>query len=280
LCKNNDGKKIYIKKLRLCRDCYEKLRKENNMEICKIDGCNRKTWSFGLCGMHYMRQRRGEKDMRPERLSLKWKENDPRRFKNVGCSVDGCENKFYAKGYCRHHYHLNQYHGSPYYKKDTTKPICKVENCDRISTVKGFCGTHYERYRQGTKIDRPIGNGGKLNCQWKGGISSYPNHYELKKNRLIVLKKANWICKYCGGKADRVHHRDKTKDNHAIENLAPSCAKCNSQRMNENRRFFIRDYGISMKKISKKFKLTRNEIVFLHDNDQLKGIVSQVDFMG
>jgi len=68
---------------------------------------------------------------------------------------------------------------------------------------------------------------GAKNPMWKGGIAEYPNHGELKKNRLVVLNKANHICQVCRGIATEVHHIDKTKTNHKKENLLPVCHKCN-----------------------------------------------------
>lgn len=55
----------------------------------------------------------------------------------------------------------------------------------------------------------------------------YPNHYQMKKNRLKVLRDANYICQKCGGKAIEIHHLDKTKTNHSKENLMAVCHKCN-----------------------------------------------------
>jgi len=54
----------------------------------------------------------------------------------------------------------------------------------------------------------------------------YPNHYTLKKNRLIVLDEANKKCAKCGGKATIAHHKDLSKSNHNLDNLEPLCNKC------------------------------------------------------
>jgi len=48
----------------------------------------------------------------------------------------------------------------------------------------------------------------------------------MKKNRLKVLEESNFTCKYCGGKATEVHHKDGSKSNHEPENLVPVCHKC------------------------------------------------------
>lgn len=69
---------------------------------------------------------------------------------------------------------------------------------------------------------------GAKNPRWNGGVAEYPSHSELKKNRLIVLREANYICQVCGGKATQTHHKDKSKTNHAKENLLPVCCKCNA----------------------------------------------------
>jgi DNA-binding Xre family transcriptional regulator len=56
----------------------------------------------------------------------------------------------------------------------------------------------------------------------------YPNHYEMKKNRLMVLQQHGYKCQICGGEATIVHHADDSKDNHDPENLVPLCAKCHT----------------------------------------------------
>ena len=252
-------------------------------KLCKIEGCNKKVFGLKLCNMHYSRQRNGITDMRPGPLPIKgwgWTDDDPRLRKNkdLKCSITNCTNEYYAKDFCRMHYYLNKKYGTPFYKrvykKDIPKPICKAPNCNRISVTKGFCGTHYNRSRKGIDINRPIGNIGELNHMWNGGIFEYPNHYEMKKNRLIVLENANWICHYCGGKADRVHHRDKSKDNHSLKNLRASCAKCNSQKQDiENRRYYIQRYGISSAKIMNSLELSKSEVNMMYDNGYLKNVL-------
>lgn len=67
---------------------------------------------------------------------------------------------------------------------------------------------------------------GPGNPRWRGGVSEYKNHYLLKKNRLIVLKAANYVCEKCGRIASVTHHRDGGKTNHNCENLMPLCEPC------------------------------------------------------
>lgn len=54
----------------------------------------------------------------------------------------------------------------------------------------------------------------------------YENHYQMKKNRLKALEATEYKCAICGGDADRVHHKDGSKSNHAVDNLLPVCNRC------------------------------------------------------
>ena len=101
---------------------------------------------------------------------------------------------------------------------------------------------------------------GELNPKWNNGTSEYPNHALMKRNRKIVLKGANYICEYCGGKANQIHHKDLSKGNHSIENLAPCCHKCNHQRKVAYTSKFKRLYGKSGKEIAQIFKVAPSTI--------------------
>ena len=74
--------------------------------------------------------------------------------------------------------------------------------------------------------EKQMGAKGSKNPRWNGGVSQYPNHYELKKNRLIVLNLRKWKCEICGEKAQQTHHKDGNKANHSLSNLQAVCKKC------------------------------------------------------
>ena len=57
---------------------------------------------------------------------------------------------------------------------------------------------------------------GDKNPRWNGGNSEYPNHVELKRMRVIVLKNSKGKCDICGKPAKIVHHIDGDKSNHNI----------------------------------------------------------------
>lgn len=56
------------------------------------------------------------------------------------CSVEGCNQRHNARGYCSHHYGL--------YTK-TVGRICSVDDCNEGSVAKNYCKKHYEQALRG-----------------------------------------------------------------------------------------------------------------------------------
>ena len=54
----------------------------------------------------------------------------------------------------------------------------------------------------------------------------YKNPREHKRQCKIKMEMENNICEDCGEEAKEVHHIDKTKHNHQIDNLKALCFKC------------------------------------------------------
>jgi len=67
---------------------------------------------------------------------------------------------------------------------------------------------------------------GEKNPRWNGGVSEYPNHTELKKIRIEVLKNSKCRCEICGKPAKLVHHINEDKSDHSIDNLIALCRNC------------------------------------------------------
>ena len=76
------------------------------------------------------------------------------------CKVEGCNDPFNAKGFCRKHYEKFKRYGDPLYKRETQKgQSCTVPGCGNGIICKGLCAIHYGRWRRNgdplkTALDR------------------------------------------------------------------------------------------------------------------------------
>jgi hypothetical protein len=70
------------------------------------------------------------------------------------CSINGCNVKHKALGYCEKHYNRLKNYGDPLFalrerfSRDKNKPGCEVHGCDNKYFAKGFCNKHYLRVRK------------------------------------------------------------------------------------------------------------------------------------
>jgi hypothetical protein len=58
------------------------------------------------------------------------------------CLVDGCETRYYSKGFCHRHYDQNRRYGMTYpiIPKET---YCSFEGCKKVRVAKGLCNSHW-----------------------------------------------------------------------------------------------------------------------------------------
>ncbi|MFH1231363.1 MAG: HNH endonuclease signature motif containing protein, partial [Planctomycetota bacterium] len=111
-----------------------------------------------------------------------------------------------------------------------------------------------------------------------GGTSEYPNHYLMKKNRLIILLH-NPICEICKkNSAVEIHHKDFSRDNHNLSNLQAVCHSCHPRRLRVkiisiDKVKIIRDtlsseihqrYGMTVKDIATKLNRSQGFVVYWH----------------
>ena len=67
------------------------------------------------------------------------------------CSIPGCDDQHYGRGWCSKHYYRWKTYGSPLQTNkvaDTTKiKRCSTKGCMELATIGGFCKEHYDVYR-------------------------------------------------------------------------------------------------------------------------------------
>lgn len=117
---------------------------------------------------------------------------------------------------------------------------------------------------------------GEKNPNYRGGVAKYPNHSVLKKNRLVVLKKAKGKCEICHRRAKTVHHVDGSVDNHTIRNLVALCLICHKAVHHEEiyqgraTSKYIRLYGLTITKMVQKYGGSTAYFSKLHKEGKLK----------
>lgn len=62
------------------------------------------------------------------------------------CSIEGCNKKHIAKGFCSKHYDKLRKYGDPLFIKQET--ICSIEDCKEKHYALGFCNRHYETFKK------------------------------------------------------------------------------------------------------------------------------------
>lgn len=83
---------------------------------------------------------RGTNPERPLTRSLDLGEEGLAMQATRTCSVDGCSNPHYGRGWCRSHYAS--------YWRASRSALCSIEGCDGRQHARGWCITHYSRWRK------------------------------------------------------------------------------------------------------------------------------------
>lgn len=206
------------------------------MRYCKIEGCGRIHSAKGYCVKHYCNFKTCGHPLGKFKGGMSIGKTT-RKF--YYCKIKNCKNEHDANGYCHKHY--------VYYRRTNHGSKCLVKGCNVICPSKySYCAGHRYRIKNNFPLDLSIKcwARGERNFKWKGGIAEYPNHYLMKKNRLIILIR-NPKCEKCGADAIQIHHKDFSKDNHKLSNLMAVCHKCNMKLSNK----YYQKYGFTMTEI-------------------------------
>lgn len=67
------------------------------------------------------------------------------------CGLEWCDNRYYSKDLCQHHYHV-QRTGRPIINPNDPKPTCAGPECDRDAGKSGLCATHYKQRWDGREL--------------------------------------------------------------------------------------------------------------------------------
>ena len=67
--------------------------------------------------------------------------------KKKTCSAPGCNNDFYARGYCKHHWAKFRYSGELEKLPPQEPKFCSISGCNEKHSAKGFCQKHYREYK-------------------------------------------------------------------------------------------------------------------------------------
>jgi hypothetical protein len=94
------------------------------------------------------------------------------------CSIEGCNKKHEAKGYCKNHYKSFLKYGNPFqveankkareaqraeisklktipkWRRTSREGECSVEGCDRDIKAKQLCDMHYARWNRNNTVER------------------------------------------------------------------------------------------------------------------------------
>ncbi len=238
---------------------------------CKIDGCNKKHDSKGYCSYHY------RKIGWVNRKEYQAKRRRGENFYAGVCKVNGCLRGVEAKQLCHNHYERFVDCGDPL----GTLKKCEVKGCKKKihkNSKYKYCESHRYRMNNNIPLDAPKGWAvrGKKNVNWKGGVAEYPDHYTMKRNRLLKLKQVNGKCEKCDEKAILIHHKDGSKNNHSLDNLIPLCQKCHgvihTGRKNKTSKY-KNLYGITLKEMIEKYGGYLSKYNKLHKVGKLKKFI-------
>jgi HNH endonuclease len=187
--------------------------------LCSVDGCERKSFCKGLCGLHYERVRTtGEVGSPAAR----------RRGQPVTprvCSVEGCARAHDAQGYCSSHYAMYRRYGDPEHPPGRVRSYagmqCKLEGCMSKARSIGYCSEHYRRDKRWGAPDgkRPVASPRKTP---QGYVQEYnPKHPNACKNG-TVSQHVRVMSDMLGRSlisGENVHHKNGVRDDNRPDNL-------------------------------------------------------------
>jgi hypothetical protein len=186
-------------------------------EECKIEDCERETYSKGMCEMHYRRVLRTGVVGSPRPIE---------RERRV-CTATNCDEMAEAWGYCHGHYQRllrNGVVGDEPLR--VSGRLCSVDGCPRPHKARGYCAAHYKRVlvTGSPQADKPIrevaGEGFMNHGYWIIGV---PRELRFLVGGLPQVGEHRLVMAMHVGRALRpdevVHHRNGKRTDNRVENL-------------------------------------------------------------
>lgn len=85
------------------------------------------------------------------------------------CSINGCNRKVQARGWCAAHYARNRKHGDPLAGGSSPRTRCDVTGCERRHHANGYCTYHEKRRRLfGDPVNAPTRRKPAPTCSIEG----------------------------------------------------------------------------------------------------------------
>lgn len=148
------------------------------------------------------------------------------------CSINGCDSKVLARGWCSKHLSRFYNHGDP--NKTLHKTHCTIEGCNRKHIAHGKCARHFEQERRKsgyhakhirtpkTRYTDCLRHARYKSLEWFISFEDYIN--------LIKQK-----CFYCEGPLPETKVGLDRKNNnigYTLDNVVPCCRYCNQLKSN------------------------------------------------
>lgn len=135
------------------------------------------------------------------------------------CSIEVCNKKVFAKGWCTTHYQRWRFHGNPEYNHRLQyEGVCKVESCEAKKAQKDYCMAHYMRwYRHGDPLEGRVSPSKKRKGDNFCGADTCPTAQRLRGQLHYHKNKQDYVAR---AKAQPKEQTNKYKKNWKKKNPA------------------------------------------------------------